>query len=178
MAASDNGVFRSSDDGMTWLLPGAIVDEKTNAVLKATAFYAAAASGNFVWIGSEQGIARLEETGSMWDGNWKVYIAAPATNEVYAFPNPFNPRVDGKITFKYDTNNKSENVTIRIFDFGMNYLRTVIQNAPRKLADSDPPYDNWDGKDDSGNYVVNGVYFYRVDVGSNDPFFGKIIVIK
>lgn len=178
MAASDNGVFRSSDDGMTWLLPGAIVDEKTNAVLKATAFYAAAASGNFVWVGSEQGIARLEETGLMWDGNWKVYIAAPATNEVYAFPNPFNPRVDEKITFKYDTNNKSENVTIRIFDFGMNYLRTVIQNAPRKLADSDPPYDNWDGKDDGGNYVVNGVYFYRVDVGSNDPLFGKIIVIK
>jgi flagellar hook assembly protein FlgD len=86
--------------------------------------------------------------------------------------------LDEKITFRYDTNDKDENVTIRVFDFGMNYVRTVIQNAPRKLSASDPPVDNWDGKDDSGNVVADGVYFYRVEVGSSDPLFGKIILIK
>ena len=178
MAATDNGIFRSSNSGITWILPGSIVDSKTNAAITTNIFYSAAASRNFIWLGSVQGLARLEETGTMWNGTWKVYIAAPSTKEVYAFPNPFNPTLDEKITFKYDTNNKDENVTIRVFDFGMNYVRTVIQNAPRKLSVSDPPFDSWDGKDDGRNVVADGVYFYRVEVGSNDPLYGKIIVIK
>ena len=114
----------------------------------------------------------------MWSGNWKVYIAAPESKEVYAFPNPFSPRIDSKITFKYDTGGKQENVTIRIFDFGMNYLKTVIQNAPRNIAGTDSPYDYWDGTDDNGSTVPNGVYFYRIEIGSSDPSYGKIIVLQ
>lgn len=178
MAASDDGIFRSSNMGITWILPGSIRDDKTNAAITTNVFYSAAASGDNVWVGSAQGLARLEETGLMWNGSWKVYIAAPSTSESYAFPNPFNPRLDEKITFKYNTQNKNENVTIRIFDFGMNFLRTVVQNAPRKISSSDPPYDSWDGKDNNGNLVPNGVYFYRIEIGSSDPLYGKIIVIK
>ena len=37
----------------------------------------------------------------------------------------------------------------------------------------------WDGKDDTKiNVVPNGVYLYRVDVNSNPPLFGKIIVLR
>jgi photosystem II stability/assembly factor-like uncharacterized protein len=43
MAATDNGVFRSSNNGLTWILPGSIVDSKTKGTLKTTAFYSAAA---------------------------------------------------------------------------------------------------------------------------------------
>ncbi len=178
MAATDNGVFRSSNTGLTWILPGSIIDSKTGGTISTTSFYSAAASGNTVWIGSDQGLARLLETGLMWAGEWKVYIAAPSSTEVYAFPNPFAPRLDGRVTFKYDTGDKDENVTIRIFDFGMNYLKTVIQNAPRKISASDPPYDSWNGTDDNGTLVPNGVYFYRIEVGSNDPLFGKILVLQ
>ena len=178
MAATDNGVFRSSNMGSTWILPGTIKDSQTGGILNTTAFYSAAASGNTVWIGSDQGTARLTETGTMWSGQWKVYIAAPESKEVYAFPNPFSPRIDTKITFKYDTGGKQENVTIRIFDFGMNYLKTVIQSAPRTIASTDSPYDYWDGTDAKGSVVPNGVYFYRIEVGSNDPLYGKILVLQ
>ncbi len=178
MAATDNGVFRSSNNGLTWALPGTIKDSQTGGILYTTAFYSAAASGNTVWIGSDQGSARLTETGNMWSGQWKVYIAAPESKEVYAFPNPFSPRIDHRIAFKYDTGGKSENVTIRIFDFGMNYLKTVIQNVPRNIESTDSPYDYWDGTDDNGSIVPNGVYFYRVEVGSNDPLFGKILLLQ
>ncbi len=178
MAATDNGVFRSSNMGLTWVLPGSIKDSHTGGELNTTAFYSAAASGNTVWIGSDQGSARLLETGTMWSGNWKVYIAAPESKEVYAFPNPFSPKIDTKITFKYDTGGKQESVTIRIFDFGMNYLKTVIQNAPRNITGTDSPYDYWDGTDDNGSVVPNGVYFYRIEVGSNDPLYGKILVLQ
>ena len=178
IAPSDDGLFRSSNMGCTWITPGAIVDNNTRAAITASSFNSAAVSDNIIWIGSDQGLARLSESGSqMWVGDWKVYISAPETKETYAFPNPFNPRLE-KITFKYDTDSRDENVTIRIFDFGMNYLRTVIQNSPRRLSPSDPPIDSWDGRDDNGSFVPNGVYFYRVDMGSMNPLFGKIIVLK
>ncbi len=75
-------------------------------------------------------------------------------------------------------------MTIRIFDFGMNYVRTVVQNVDRgnpvhQISGSDNGViDYWDGKDDSGNVVPNGVYFYRIDINSNDPIYGKILVLQ
>ena len=59
----------------------------------------------------------------------------------------------------------------------MNYIRTVIQNVQRQRGENGPP-DFWDGKDDAGNIVPNGVYLYRVDVDSNEPLFGKILVLR
>ncbi len=77
----------------------------------------------------------------------------------------------------YSTDNNTATVTIRIFDFGMNYVRTVIQNVPRQRGLEGPP-DFWDGKDDTGTIVPNGVYLYRIDVDSDAPLFGKIIVMQ
>lgn len=57
-------------------------------------------------------------------------------------------------------------------------MRTVIQNAVRNLDIDSPPIDYWDGRDDSGVYVPNGVYFYRIDVGDKDPVYGKILVMQ
>ena len=59
----------------------------------------------------------------------------------------------------------------------MNYVRTVLQNAPRQRGTEGPP-DFWNGRDDNGNLVPNGVYLYRVDVESEEPLFGKIIVMQ
>ena len=68
-------------------------------------------------------------------------------------------------------------VDFRVFDFGMHYIRTVIQNAPRNKTIESPP-EFWDGRDDSGKILPNGVYFYRVDVNDEEPLFGKIIYLQ
>ena len=58
----------------------------------------------------------------------------------------------------------------------MNRVRTLVNRASRP---SGGEYDElWDGKDDGGNTVANGVYFYRVDIDSSDPLYGKIIVMQ
>ena len=66
-------------------------------------------------------------------------------------------------------------VTIRIFDFGMNLLRTLVENNNRPVSDHN--LDVWDGRDQNGKVVPNGVYFYRIDLGTGNPLFGKIMVI-
>jgi len=190
LAPADNGAFRTSDNGIVWRLPSFIRDSNTGIELQSNLFYSAASEGNDIWLGSADGLARLNESGGiMWSGNWKVYVASQplaSKTETYAYPNPFSPKQE-LLKIKYSTGGKSSPVTIRIFDFGMNYLRTIIQNAERgapvHVVDNENPdaagvIDYWDGRDDNGNFVPNGVYFYRVEVGSDDPVYGKILVIQ
>jgi hypothetical protein len=181
-SATDNGAFRSSNQGMTWILPANIVDKESGVALKTKLFYSASAyqhdDGWYLWLGSADGLARLKET-TFWNGDWKVYFASQTLNsdrETYAYPNPFSPRQD-QLKIKYSTGGVEALVTVRIFDFGMNYIRTIIQNAPRsRTAEGAPEF--WDGTDDNGNYLPNGVYFYRVDIDDEEPLFGKIIYMQ
>ena len=184
MVAADNGMFRTSDNGNTWYLPTAIVDENadvnTKISLPTNQFYSAGSNSSYIWLGSADGLTRLDEiSGSMWQGTWKIFFASQSiasSSETYCYPNPFNPRQE-MLKIKYSTDGNDQNVTIRVFDFGFNYVRTVVQNAPRNRGVDGPP-DFWDGKDENGNYVPNGVYFYRVDIGDNDGVYGKILVLQ
>ena len=125
-------------------------------------------------------MVRFEETGAEWQGNWKIYLVSQplaTSDETYAYPNPFYPNSPpGQVVrIKYSTDGKSVPVTIRIFDFGMNYVKTIIQN---KMIQSNSQISAWDGTADNGKIVPNGVYFYRIDRGSLNPIFGKIILIQ
>lgn len=180
-AATETGVYRSSSNGTTWITAPEIRDSITNVSINTKRFLSVKIdkrnnNSNDIWLGSNNGLARLNETTGFWSGTWKVFLASEklaSTSETYAFPNPFSPDEE-KVKIKYSTTDAA-NVTIRILDFGMNLIRTVIQNSPRG-ANSEH-LDLWDGKDESGKIVPNGVYFYRVDLGSGTPLFGKIMVM-
>ena len=189
IAASDNGAFRSSNQGNSWIAPTSIIDQTNKLAVTERTFYSAGSQGNYVWLGSYDGLVRLnEQSNMMWSGDWKVYFSSQHLSsnlETYAYPIPFSPRLD-RLKIKYSTGGKSENVTIRVFDFGMNLVKTVIQNVQRGNpvheidnlnSSSNGVIDFWDGKNENGNIVPNGVYFYRVDVGDN-KLFGKILVIQ
>lgn len=182
IALSDNGAFRTDNNGSNWVLPNSIIDENTKLSLKTNIFYAASSEGNDVWLGSNDGLAKITETGNvMWDGKWKIYFASqPLTsnNDSYVFPNPFSPKIDETLKFKYSTNGNTQPVTIMIFDFAMNYVKTLIQNAERDFDKNGLEPATWDGSDANGNIVPNGVYFYRIEVGSEEPRYGKILVLR
>jgi len=182
IVATDNGAFRSTNQGDMWLLPTAIIDtvsDPTSKIyLRTSIYYSASSQNSDIWLGSGDGLVKLEET-SFWTGRWKIYFAAKplsSNSETYCYPNPFSPRQE-ELKIIYSTDNKPASVTIRIFDFGMNYVRTVIQNATRQRGPEGPP-DFWDGRDDNGNYLPNGVYFYRVDINDEEPLFGKVIYMQ
>jgi len=178
---TDNGAFRTRNKGLTWILPNSIIDEQSKLALTTNEFYSAASQGNDVWLGSADGLTKITEIpGTIWDGEWKVYFASiplESKDEAYVFPNPFSPKVDEGLKFKYTTEGITVDVTIRIYDFAMNYVRTLIQNAPRNIS-TDIERVTWDGRDDAGSIVTNGVYFYRIEIGDRDPLYGKIIVLQ
>jgi hypothetical protein len=180
--AANSGLFRSSNNGSTWISAPNVKDNVTGVQLNTRSFRCVktgrrADGTTDIWVGSLNGLARFNETqNDFWSGTWKVFLASEkleSTTETYAFPNPFSPNRE-VIKIKYSTS-QSADVTIRILDFGMNLVRTLIQNAPRNSIGEH--LENWDGKDESGRVVPNGVYFYRVDIGSDKPLFGKIMVL-
>jgi len=57
----------------------------------------------------------------------------------------------------------------------MNLVKTIIQNAARSAGDK---FESWNGRDENGNIVPNGVYFYRIDVNSDKPMYGKIMTAR
>jgi flagellar hook assembly protein FlgD len=79
----------------------------------------------------------------------------PKTYAVYQnVPNPFNPTT----VIHYDVPAGQGKVTIRIFDVGGRLVRTLLddpQSAGQKIV-------TWNGRDDGGQSVASGVYFYRM----------------
>jgi hypothetical protein len=183
-AATEDGLFRSDDRLNNWIAAPRIYDSNTgvgtNYITRRFRCVNVYQKNNNtdVWIGSLDGLIKYNDADNNWGGNWKVFIASQkleSDNSTYAFPNPFSP--DNEIVrIKYNLTKPAE-VTIRIFDFGMNLVKTLIQNAPRNLQGDQ--FEVWNGRDEAGNFVPNGVYFYRIDKGGDgEPLFGKIMVLR
>jgi flagellar hook assembly protein FlgD len=73
-------------------------------------------------------------------------------------PNPFAVG-DNAYTSIGFTLGAQENVTLRVYD--------VLGNVVRTLADGEtfgqgPNSVNWDGRDNTGNIVANGMYYYQI----------------
>ncbi len=179
--ATDNGIWRSyfTPPGFSWSRPSIIYDELIRDQIRTDLFYAVDSQGDSVWVGSGDGLARTTDTlTSPWVGKWKIFRAyqnIAATNEAYAAPNPFSPD-DEVCRIYYKTGKTSADITIKIFDFAMFPVRTVIQNAQR--TSPDVIWATWDGKRDDGTQVSNGVYFYRIQIDKDETVWGKIIVMQ
>jgi len=193
IVTTDNGIFLNEISTLnSWLNAGSIIDKKTGLVLQTSVFYSAAFAnnGNTVWLGSEDGLVKNEMPNYNWSDDWTIFYASQPLQKIddsYAFPNPFSPKME-KVKIKYNTGGTSKKVTIRILDFGMNCLRTLIQNVergnPAHVINSanaegiNGVIDYWDGRDEFGSIVPNGVYFYQIEMDGQQAQFGKIMVIQ
>ena len=157
---------------------GTIVDEETGQRITSDTFFSIGVVGDTVYAGGIDGLVKTVDNAAHPFGlTWEIFRAyEPLSPEVqsYSYPNPFSPRFD-VTRIHYGIPAGSAKVTIEVFDFGMNRVRTVVRDGPRSGA---AEYDEiWDGRDDGGSVVPNGVYFYRVIVGDNEPLWGKIMVL-
>ncbi|OGU41967.1 MAG: hypothetical protein A2X61_11910 [Ignavibacteria bacterium GWB2_35_12] len=85
-----------------------------------------------------------------------------------SYPNPFNEN----ITIEYDLE-KSGNVSISIFDSQGNII-TDLSNSFREKGNHSFL---WNGKNNHGNSVLSGIYFYQIKF-DNEILIKNIIHIK
>jgi len=90
-------------------------------------------------------------------------------NRLYAnVPNPFNPVT--KITFSME---EDANVNLSVYNVAGQLIRRLVNGYRLKGLYTEM----WDGKDNNGNLVASGIYFYRL---KTDSFSSskKIVLIR
>ncbi len=95
-------------------------------------------------------------------------------DNIYNYPNPFNPTIE-VTTLRYSLEKEAE-VTINIYDAGGNLVKKLLNKEPQiaGIEQSVP----WNGRNGSGDIVVNGVYFYTIVTNHENQVIGKIVVLR
>ncbi len=181
--ASDSGLYMSTDTGQTWDIFPQIIDNNTGERLFTKEFYSVGVgSQNTLWLGSSDGLAISRDSGTTWE----IVRAFPIpgenkTPDTFAYPNPFSPlrhnryEGDGYVRFQYSTKS-STTVTVKIYDFGMNLVKCVVRN--KQISTPGTYSEAWNGRNESGELVANGVYFYKITFSGGKTLWGKVIVIN
>ncbi len=181
--ATDRGLFKSIDFGLTWASFQNIVDANSGELLLAEDIFSAGVSpGQILWLGSEGGLAKTDDDGDTWTlfRSFETLLNEENVSETYAYPNPYSPlrnnqfNGEGHVRFHYRVK-KSGMVSVSVYDFAMVLVKNVEEGVSRM---GDAEFDAvWDGRNNFGERVANGVYFYRVDLPGDNPVWGKVIVI-
>ncbi|MBN1999720.1 hypothetical protein JW935_19350 [candidate division KSB1 bacterium] len=182
--ATDNGLFKSVNNGSDWYVYPRITDAVTGTQILSYEIYSAYyhKPEETLWVGTADGLAATGNNGYTWKVN-RAFVAtgkgdAPRT---YAYPNPFSPLrhnlvdSDGYVRIQYNVK-KNTHVTIKIFDFAMDLVTTVTDH--KFLVGPTDGSEIWNGRNDFGDLVANGVYFYSVDVEDDGVFWGKIMIVN
>ena len=101
------------------------------------------------------------------DNNEVIVELGPAepTDEPYFCPNPFNPDVDDFGTFIPNFDDPLSPVTINIYDVSNQLVAEIDE-------------DTWDGRNDVGEIVANGVYFCLIKNEAGEKVIIKIAVLR
>ena len=84
-----------------------------------------------------------------------IVPSAPQTFALHQnVPNPFNPTT----TIQYDVARGGGEVTLQIFDAKGRLVKTMMDGAQSEGQQSV----TWDGRNNAGQQVATGVYFYRL----------------
>jgi len=120
---------------------------------------------------------QLSNSSSITKMDGSVKILAPKFALLQNFPNPFNPET----WIPYQLAHEAD-VTIRIYNQHGQLVRTLnqgIQQAGIYLTKDRAAY--WDGRNDAGESVANGVYFYTLDLHGGNKYFKstkKMVIMK
>ncbi len=191
-AGTERGLLASFDNGESWD-EVEVEDATTRERLRGT-FVGMAGIEEILWVGSEVGLGRTTDEGITWrivtspiktltidtgqfTGNANVldtlYTLSGRVRS-YAAPNPFAPTQGELSRINYSIEAAAQ-VSIELYDFASRRVRTLLSKESRSGQTNHG--ENWDGRDDDGRIVANGVYFYRIGLENGKASFGKVVVL-
>lgn len=194
-AASANGLWKT-EDGINWALykpahqaipvpntaiydlDEVLADEVYSVAFDNRSYY----GDGSIWIGTGDGAAHSYDLDGL---NWKIFRAEYDINEDYAYPNPFSPYThnvlndNGYVRFHTNEWPGTFVIDIDIYNFAME--KVYATSFDKRISSSGTL--KWDGRDQQGVYVHNGVYFVKLTYPENQsskpsPHWVKLIVVK
>jgi len=171
--ATSFGLFESTGDYSSWTLFTDLQDPERQTFYQENApFYAVDYVDGVIWAGGADGAVRSEP------GGWRVFRSQLYPEDHYAYPSPFSPdhstRGGTTIHFKSADDTRA---SIKIYDFNLELVKTVVTDLSR-IGGVESDDIVWNGTNDKGKEVANGIYFYRIELDSGEDLWGKVVVIK
>ena len=178
--ATSSGLKRSYDGGKSWKVFNYMKDkdEITGNRIFSSEFTSVAIIGGVIWAGNADGLIKSQDNGTSWDViRSAVPIGAEGSETAYAYPSPFSPIIEeGRVVRIHHRPQQNGTVSIKIYDFAMNLVITLVDGEHRiGGVEYDEP---WEGKNEKGDVVANGVYFFKIEAPGKQTEWGKIVVLK
>jgi len=174
-ASTEIGLYLSVD-GKHWEKYDRPIDIETGEEILSESVYSAyySQSDQTLWVGTNDGLALIHDETSKVTRFW----ASPSPFSVY--PNPFlindynQVGNDGHVRFVYSNPDELPS-RIDIFDFAMDQI--IHLNNPDPISLDGENEIIWNGRNEYGNKVANGVYFCRLFLNSQ-YYWTKLAVIN
>ncbi len=127
-------------------------------------------AGGRLWAGTHQGLAYSDDCGN----SWRVlgtFVEPEESEPTYPFPSPFSPHIHKVVSFVLPAD--ITNAHVEIYDYTMALVKR-LQVTEGDIAKGTV---EWDGTNSLGEFVANGIYFYRIGHGSV-WHWSKVVIIK
>ena len=181
-ASSESGLY-VSENGEHWEKYLRPIDASTGEELLTESVMSSYYSENlgWLWVGTGDGIGISDDEGINWLVHrfWESTVTEDEKNMFSAYPNPFlindysQVGGDGHVRFRY-SNPGNDNSSIDIFDFAMD---RVTQLGTSHLVDNNESEVIWNGRNEYGDQVANGVYFCRLSLNGK-YYWTKLAVVN
>ena len=196
-ASTIDGLY-VSNDGEYWELYPKIIDSFTGEQILSDEVYDSYINSfdkinfyhqnNQVWLGTNDGLGIYNLDGSMEVKRFWKHVENPQISNFNfsAYPNPFMIKEHNinqgqghvRFIFYYNKNRSlvlDSNIKIQIYDFAMDHV--VELNNPNIVGDFSEGEIIWDGRNNNGDIVANGVYFCKL-ITKEDSFWTKLVVVN
>ncbi len=178
-AFDDSDVYFAAYQGLYRMLDGedsfskmTVRESSGKEISENAEFYSCRVIDGDLWVGSSDGLAVL-------GGDTIIFRDFPESEEPYASPVPVSPTKGlGFVRLHYQVPVPAY-VTIKVYDFAMNLVRTVIDNRFRESREENDWVhdDTWDLLNGRGDQIATGVYYFLVETSTGQQTWGKIMVL-
>ena len=180
-AASESGLY-VSEDGQHWEKYSRPIDSNSGEKLLTQPVLSVYSDANmWLWMGTADGIAISNDDGEKWTIQrfWTPTDYKNTDNMLSVYPNPFlideynQVGMDGHVRFIY-SNIENYNSMINIYDFTMD---KVVQLDDFHMVNNIESELIWNGRNEYGEQVANGVYFCRLSLNGK-YYWTKLAIVN